>query len=104
MFPVVRGSPGNSEIPRPGTDRSTPLPSHLVAQPTWFSGRRFKGLTTGLIAATTLLGAIGSWRATEANSAARASERKAVVDQRTAVQQETVIRATLLATQYDYMR
>lgn len=69
-----------------------------------FSGRNFALLVTGLIAAATFLGAVGSWRATEAGGSARSSERKAVVDQRTAVQQETVIRVTLLATQYDYMR
>lgn len=68
------------------------------------SGRRFKLLLAGLIAATTFLSALGSWRATEAGGEARNAERKAVSDQRSAVHQETVIRAALAATEYDYMR
>lgn len=68
------------------------------------SGRRFRLLLAGLLAATTFLGALGSWRATEAGGAARNAERKAVSDQRTAIQQETLIRAALAATEYDYMR
>lgn len=68
------------------------------------SGRRFRLLLAGLLAATSFLSALGSWRATEAGGEARDSERKAVSDQRTAIQQETVIRAALAATEYDYMR
>ncbi len=68
------------------------------------SGRRFKLLLGALIAATTFLGALGSWRATEARGEARSAERKAVSNQRMAVQQETVIRAGLAATELDYMR
>ena len=68
------------------------------------AGRRFKLLVTALVAATTFLGALGSWRATEAGGEARRAERKAVSDQRAAVLQETVIRAGLAATEWDYMR
>ncbi len=68
------------------------------------SGRRFKLLITALIAATTFLGALGSWRATEAGGSARRAERKAVADERAAVLQETVIRAGIAATELDYMR
>jgi hypothetical protein len=68
------------------------------------TGRRFKLLVTALIAATTFLGALGSWRATEAGGEARRAERKGVSDQRAAVLQETVIRAGMAATEWDYMR
>ena len=72
--------------------------------PFQLSGRRFKLLVTALVAATTFLGALGSWRATEAGGEARRAERKAVSDQRAAVLQETVIRAGLAATEWDYLR
>ena len=66
--------------------------------------RRFSLLLTSLIATATFLGALGSWRASEASGAAREAERKAVSDQRTAVQQDTVIRAGIAATEFDYLR
>lgn len=80
------------------------LPSPSVSPAFSLSGRNFRLLLAGLIAAATFLSALGSWRATEAGSEARDAERKAVSDQRAAVQQETVIRAALAATEYDYMR
>jgi hypothetical protein len=75
-----------------------------VSQPSRFAGRRFKLLVTGLIAATTFVGAVASWRATEASGAARAADRKGVADQRLAAQQETFIRSTLRVTEFNYLR
>jgi len=63
-----------------------------------------RALIAGLIAVTTFLGAIGAWRATEAGGAAAVAEDKALADERAAAQRQAVLRSTLTAIEFDYVR
>lgn len=67
-------------------------------------GRRFKLLIASLIAATTFVGAVASWRAAEASGDARSADRKGVSDQQAAAQEEAFIRSTLRVAEFNYLR
>jgi hypothetical protein len=82
--------------------RVTPVPTRLLQHDRWTAARH--RLIPALIAVTSLLGAVGAWRASTASGGAAGAERQAFADTVAAEQQHAAIETIVGSIEFSYAR
>jgi hypothetical protein len=82
--------------------RVTPVPTRLPQHDRWAAARH--RLIPALIAVTSLLGAVGAWRASTASGGAAGAERQAFADTVAAEQQRAAIETIVGSIEFGYAR